>query len=377
MESEKTTNLAIFSVSAGAGHIRAAQALEKAAATLGRPVKAVHLDLMSIVPEVFKKMYADSYLKIVESHPTLWGYLYQKADREKTDSLLNKLRRGIQRLNTRALAGTIAEIAPDHIICTHFLPAELISRMIEKEGFAIPCWVQVTDFDVHTMWVHQHMTGYFTASEEVAFRLADRGIARDNIRVTGIPISPVFSATFSRETCSAELGIDPKKFTLLLMAGGAGLGGLELLAERLLGIPGNFQIIALAGKNAEMLDMLKNIAAKHPGRLFPLGFTTTIERVMAVADIAVTKPGGLTTSECLAVGLPMIIVSPIPGQEERNADYLLENGVALKAYDAAGLEYRVRALLEAPERLVTMRRRALDIARPRAAFDVLNTVLGS
>ncbi|MBF0499215.1 MAG: galactosyldiacylglycerol synthase [Candidatus Riflebacteria bacterium] len=368
--------LAIFSVSAGAGHIRAAQAIERAAAEFKRPIKAVHVDLMTIVPELFKKMYADSYLDIVESHPTLWGYLYKKADREKTDSMLNKLRRAIQRLNTRSLVGTIAEINPDQIICTHFLPAELISRMIEKEGFTRPCWVQVTDFDVHTMWVHPHMTGYFTASDEVAFRLADRGIARDKITVTGIPISPAFSRKYSRETCAAELGVDPKKFTLLLMAGGAGLGGLELLAERLLSIPEDFQVIALAGKNVEMLEMLKAIATKHTGRLFPLGFTKTIERVMAVADVAVTKPGGLTTSECLAVGLPMIIVSPIPGQEERNSDYLLENGVALKAYDTAGLEFRVRALLAAPDRLGAMRRRALEIARPHAAEDVLKTVLG-
>ena len=367
--------IAIFSVSAGAGHVRAAQALEKQAAAMGAGVTAIHLDLMEIVPGLFKKLYADSYLDIVEHHPTLWGYLYQKADREKADSMLNKLRRAIQRINTRQFGEKLAELAPDIVICTHFLPAELLSRLIEKREFDRPVYVQVTDFDIHAMWVHPHMTGYFTAGPEIAARLADRGIPADRIRVTGIPISPVFAESRSRETCAAEYGLDPKRFTLLMMSGGAGLGGIEPLVERLAGIPGDFQILALAGKNAELLEKLQTLAGKFPGKLFPQGFTTTIERMMTASDLAITKPGGLTTSECLAVGLPMIVVSPIPGQEERNADYLLENGAALKAYDGPGLEYRLRMLLSEPERLAGMRRRALEIARPRAAADVLASVL--
>ena len=129
-----------------------------------------------------------------------------------------------------------------------------------------------------------------------------------------------------------------------MMSGGVGIAGTEKLAERLLQLPGDFQIVALAGRNAGMLASLQRIAARFPGRLTPMGYTRTIERAMAASDLAITKPGGLTVSECLAVGLPMIVVSPIPGQEERNADYLLENGAALKACDEAGLAYRVQLL---------------------------------
>jgi processive 1,2-diacylglycerol beta-glucosyltransferase len=124
------------------------------------------------------------------------------------------------------------------------------------------------------------------------------------------------------------------------------------------------------------LRKLKELAVQHPQRLIPLGFTNTIERVMAASDLAITKPGGLTASECLAMGLPMILVSPIPGQEERNADYLLEHGAAMKAYDVAGLEYRVKILLEQPQRLEEMRRRLQGIGKPQAARDVLRIVLG-
>jgi processive 1,2-diacylglycerol beta-glucosyltransferase len=152
------------------------------------------------------------------------------------------------------------------------------------------------------------------------------------------------------------------------------VGGIEVLAQRLLALGRGLQIVALAGRNEAMLAALQRMAGSHPGALFPMGFTRTIERPMAAADLAITKPGGLTTSECLAMGLPMILVSPIPGQEERNADFLLESGVALKAVDAAALEFKVCRLLDEPQRLAAMRGRMAAVARPQAAAGVLQRV---
>jgi processive 1,2-diacylglycerol beta-glucosyltransferase len=234
--------------------------------------------------------------------------------------------------------------------------------------------VQVTDFDVHGLWIHPHMTGYCVANHEIAARIVARGIAPEQACVTGIPIMPQFSRKLSRVECAAELGIDAHKRTLLMMSGGAGVGGIESLAERLVGLDHDLQIIALAGCNETLLAALQRIAARHPGRLFPMAFTRTIERAMAAADVAITKPGGLTTSECLAMQLPMIVISPIPGQEERNADFLLEAGAALKAIDAAALEYKVRLLLDEPQRLAAMRESMRLKARPNAAADVLRLI---
>jgi len=160
------------------------------------------------------------------------------------------------------------------------------------------------------------------------------------------------------------------------MSGGAGVGGIGLLAEGLLELGGDFQLIALAGKNAKLLSELQDVSARYPGRLFPMGFTNVVERVMSASDLAITKPGGLTTSECLAVGLPMLVVSPIPGQEERNSDFLLENGAALKACDPSALTYRVRMLLENPSRLEMLRLNAHRLGKPYAAKNVLEIVLG-
>jgi processive 1,2-diacylglycerol beta-glucosyltransferase len=187
---------------------------------------------------------------------------------------------------------------------------------------------------------------------------------------------PAFSAELSRQECTREIGADPGKFTVLLMAGGLGVGGIFELAERLTAMEEDFQVIALAGKNERLLTDLKQLAERKPGRLFPMGFTKTIERLMTAADVAVTKPGGLTSSECIAKELPMIVVSPIPGQEERNSDYLLENGAAVKANDADGVEYKVRMLLENPGRLRKMAKNAKSAGTPDAAKKVLKHILG-
>jgi processive 1,2-diacylglycerol beta-glucosyltransferase len=366
----------LLSVSAGAGHMRAAEAIRTCAD--GRPehLAAKHLDVMNYVSSGFRKLYTEFYLGLVNHHPALWGYLYQVTNDAEPGSKMQKFRRGIERLNTRALLKEIAAFKPDVIICTHFLPAEILAREIRKSCLDCPVWVQVTDFDLHRMWVHENMAGYFAANDELAFRMRAQGIAADTIHVTGIPIMPVFGMEHDRATCAREFGLDPERKTFMLMGGGAGLGGLDAVAARLMKIDADFQLIALAGKNTDALIALQALAAQYPGRLLAQGYTDKVERLMACSDLVITKPGGLTTSECLAMGLPMIVNAPIPGQEERNADFLLEQGVALKANDAVTLEYRIAHLLANPAKLAEMRGKARALGKPAAAERVLDAVLG-
>lgn len=368
-------HLLLLSVSAGAGHVRAAQAIAAAAEIADPGLRVTHLDVLDHVPGSFRKLYGESYIELVERLPLLWAYLYQRTDQRNARSVFDKLRRGVERVNTRALWREIEKLAPDAIVCTHFLPAELLARRIRKGEPTPPVWVQVTDFDVHGLWMHEGLRGYFVANDEVAWRLVDRGLPRDRIAVTGIPVMPRFAEPLDRSVCAAELGLDPGRFTVVMMAGGGGVGSLDTLVERALSLPHDVQVVALAGRNEELLARLQALAQRHPGRLWPLGFTRTVERVMSCADLVVTKPGGLSTSECLAKGLPMLLVSPIPGQEERNADYLLESGPALIALDTASFEFKLDALLRQPERLRAMGERAAAIARPHAARDVANAVL--
>ena len=370
------TKILMLSVSAGTGHTRAAEALRVRAIDGHFDVAAVHLDVLQYVTPLLRSVYADVYMFLIKKAPVLWRYLYRSTNSARPNGWVHRLRRWAERKNSKPLLAEIAECAPDFIICTHFLPAELLAHLVASGAVTCPVWVQVTDFDVHRMWVHEHLAGYFAPNQEVAFHLAGHGIHGEAIHVSGIPIMPAFSRPLVRADCARELGIDPQAKTVLLMGGGAGLGSVHALAEHLLGLPEPFQLIALAGKDPAVLAALQELAARHPGRLLAQGYTDRIERLMACADLVVTKPGGLTTAESLAMGLPMIVIAPIPGQEERNANFLIEHGVAFQAFDLAALAYRVRYLLAHPAKLDDMRARAKALGRPDAAGSVLGTVLG-
>ncbi|MET3439323.1 processive 1,2-diacylglycerol beta-glucosyltransferase [Variovorax paradoxus] len=371
----------ILSVSAGNGHVRAAQALQTAVQSTP-PHTAVHIDAMVHVAGGFRKVYTDWYIQLVNRAPELWSYLHQRADATPHHAPSQRLRRGIERLSTGALVREIRREKPDAVICTHFLPAELLMRERNRGRIDYPVWLQITDYDLHNMWLVPGMAGYLAATEEVAFRLRARGIPAERIHVTGIPVMPAFSEpdapALARNACAAELGLDPARPVLLMASGGAGVGDLPSMVERVLSLGGDsgFQVIAVAGRNAEAHVRLQAVAARHPGRVVAIGFTNEMHKLMAAADLVVTKPGGLTVSECLALGKPMLLISPIPGQEEHNAGFLMEEGAAWLAYDAIGLDYKVARLMADPAKLADMARRSRALGKPRAAAAVLQRVLG-
>ncbi|MEW7851290.1 glycosyltransferase [Massilia aurea] len=367
--------IVLLSVPAGAGHTRVAEAIRACAAADYPDATVIHLDAMAFATPRLRRVYTDFYIRLITRAPGLWRHIYRWTDAARPDGPINRLRRWIELRDSRLLVNEIAALKPDAVICTHFQPAEILAQQIATGALTCPVWVQVTDFDLHRMWIQPHITGYFAANDEVAFRLYAQGIAGHAIHVAGIPTMPAFAIAHDRAECARALGLNPDLPTFLLMGGGAGLGGLSLVAQQLLAIPGNFQLIVLAGKNAVELAALQRLAVRFPGRLAAQGFTDGVERLMACADLVITKPGGATTAECLAMGLPMIVNAPIPGQEEQNANYLLEHGAALKAVDLPTLDYRIRYLMAHPAKLAEMAACARALGRPQAARHVMETVL--
>lgn len=375
------TQLLILSVSAGNGHVRAAQALCATAEAQTPPCSATHIDAMAHVASGFRKVYTDWYVQLVNRAPEVWSYLHQKADSTPHSATSQRLRRGIERVSAGALLREIRRIQPKAIVCTHFLPAELLMRERAKGRIDCPVWLQVTDYDLHNMWLVPDMQGYLAATEEVAFRMRARGLPADRIHVTGIPVMPAFSKPDSpmlaRDASAVRLGLDPARKVVLMASGGAGMGDLPSMVARVLALDGpgcDFQVIAVAGRNVVAHEALQALALRHPGRLVALGFTNEMEQLMAAADLVVTKPGGLTISECLALGKPMLLVSPIPGQEEHNAGFLMEEGAAWLAYDTIGLEYKMAGLMAAPDKLARMAQKSRTLGKPEAARSVLNCV---
>ncbi len=364
----------LLSVSAGNGHVRAAQAIAAHAWADFPQLRLQHIDMMQIVPTLFRKLYSDLYMKIASGLPEAWGWLYRKTDCEPGNSLSGRLRRGIQRLCAQRLFSEIDRFKPDVIICTHFLPAEVLATARNEKRIDCEVWVQVTDFDLHQMWLHPGITGYFVANEELAFRLHRQGVPHKDIVVSGIPVMPVFSTRPNRLEAAARLTLNPARSTVLLMGGGAGIGMDPAWITELLKTQPELQVIVMTGKNAALREVLMNVEREYPDRLRAIGFTEDVASLMMAADLAITKPGGLSTSECLVCGLPMLLVNPIPGQEERNAAFLMQEGVAQRADDPLTLQFRLQKLLSDPERLASMRQRAMALGKPQAAQQVLGHV---
>jgi len=366
----------ILSASAGAGHIRAAEALEKAFKQSGATREIRNIDVLNYTNKVFRHLYSKAYIDMVNRMPEVMGWLYDHLDKPWKNE---RRRLALDRLNTRPLIKLLEDYNPDIAVCTHFLPAEILSWLKAKKRITCEQAIVVTDMDVHAMWLCRHYEQYFVALEETRVHMEKLGIDADKLTVSGIPIDPVFSLTKDKRAMRLKHGLSPDKTTILVSAGGFGVGRIEDLFTCLSELQHEAQIVFLCGRNEELKKKLERRSAKRAADskvcIISVGYTTLMDEYMSASDILVGKPGGLTTSEALSKGLVFVIVNPIPGQEERNSDHLLEEGVAIRCNNLPVLAYKVDRLLEDTERFQRMQVNARRLARPNAARDVVNKLL--
>jgi processive 1,2-diacylglycerol beta-glucosyltransferase len=362
----------LLSASSGAGHVRAAQALEKAFAARG-DCQVQHIDAIEYVSKLFQRAYDKTYISVVRRAPELMGVLYDRTDQPWQHP---RRRLALDRLNSQPMIRMLKHVQPDLCVATHFLPAEIIAWLIAKKKLSAKNAIVVTDYDVHAMWLCRTVGRYYLAIPEAAEYLAGIGVPREILRVTGIPIDPLFAVPVDRAAARTALHLDTKSPVLLLAAGGYGIGPLEQLVRELLALQKPWQLVAIAGKSEKMksrLDEIARAAGSLTGgapRLVPVGFTKQMDEYMAAADLLVGKAGGLTTSEALARHLPMALIEPIPGQEFRNADHLLEAGAAIRCNNLPAAAWKIAKLLDNPARMQEMRNAAAHMARPDAAADI-------
>jgi processive 1,2-diacylglycerol beta-glucosyltransferase len=254
------------------------------------------------------------------------------------------------------------------------MPAGIISHLIQSKKLNAHLSIVVTDFDFHAMWLSKIFHRYFVARPEVKAHLEALGLPAERITVSGIPIDPVFAEEIDVERVRVRYGLDPARTTLLVSAGALGVGPTEMVVAQLKQLRHPVQTIVVCGKSESLQEKVTELVASDPA-FRVLGYTDRMAELMRISNVFIGKPGGLTTSEALASGLPMVIVSPIPGQEERNSDHLLEEGVALKCNDLLTLPYKLDQLLDDPGRLQLMRTRAAQLGRPQAAQTVVETLL--
>jgi processive 1,2-diacylglycerol beta-glucosyltransferase len=367
----------LMSASSGAGHVRAAQALEKAFTARGDCV-VEHIDAIRYVSKLFQRIYEKAYISMVRRVPELMGVIY-----ERTDQPWNHPRRrlAMDRLNTQPMIRMLKKMQPDLCVATHFLPAEIIGWLIAKEKLRARHAIVVTDYDVHALWLCRTVDRYYVAMQESVEYMTRVGVPREKLRVTGIPVDPIFAAPADRTAARTRFGLDVAVPTVLVSAGGEGVGPIEQMVRDLLAMQRPWQIVAIAGKSEKTLRRLEELAQRAGtlpsgiARLRAVGFTTEMDQYMAAADLLVGKAGGLTTSEALARALPMALIEPIPGQEERNADHLLEAGAAIRCNNLPAAAWKIAMLLDDPVRLRGMSEAARTMARPGAAAAIAEDAL--
>jgi processive 1,2-diacylglycerol beta-glucosyltransferase len=362
--------VALCSTSVGAGHTRAAKALEAAAD--GLPITIEHRDTLDLMPRAFRKLYRDGYLEMVDHAPEVFSWLFDLTDKPfRPDSV----RMALEEASARRFHRFLDDYEPDLVLCTHFLPATLAHQRREKGKGSYCLATVVTDFDVHGMWLGTPSDHYFLAVPEARAYLRSFGVSSRAISVTGIPTDPVFSEPTDRAAVATELGLRADLTTLLLSAGGLGTGKLDGMLDAIAEVRKPLQVVAACGRNQELLEQVEAKVLSWNGKgplVHAIGFSERFHDYMACADLMLGKPGGLTTWESFVKGLAWVVIDPLPGQEERNTFHLMEEGVGVWAYEPRTLAHKLERLLDS-ERLKVMRENSLRMARPDAARRILDT----
>ena len=362
----------IVSVRAGAGHLKAAEALEMAFRKFQPGAEVKNVDLLDHSTELIKYLYGKLYLDVVRAFPELYAYSYKHYESSKK---FTKPRFLIDRFNFSDMFGIVEDFAPDTVIGTHFISAALLENYRRKKKKTFRMAVTLTDYEFHPVWVVPNADLYFTATEEVKNSLSFYGVPPGRIVPSGIPIHPNFSEEKEREELLDKYGLNQQSPVVLISAGSFGVTPLAEVISDFRLIKDDFQIVVVCGNNVKLKKELET-KQKSENRLKKVfGFVDFMDELMGMSNLLITKPGGITVSESIARGLPMIFIEPIPGQEEANADYLVERGAGVKARNLPVLIDKLRLLIRDPAKLGDMSKRAKAISRPNAAQTIAEQIM--
>lgn len=354
----------ILSAGVGAGHNSAAAAMQQECVGRADIAEVQVLDVLQVSSVLYRALLGKGYFVLVEGLPWLvdWGY-------DMSDPPFR--RRGPidpwTRANAVPVIGAIKQFRPTAIVCTHFLPAQLLTSLILRGVTDARTAVVTTDYDFQGLWLPGAFHSLFVAREEARVELMALGVPPDRVTATGIPIAKHLDVAPARNTNEPPM--------LLISAGASGGDYAVSVVRQTMHMRSLFTATIVCGRNEELRHRIEQLVAPAGDRYRVLGFTEEMPQLLGRADLFVGKPGGLSSSECMAAGLPMVLVNPIPGQEVRNGDYLLEQGAAVRCNTAATIGWKIDEVLREPGRLQRMQAAARRIGRPDAAADVLTGLL--
>jgi len=371
MRAQRRILLLYMSFSPGSGHYQAAQALEKAFGQLYPQVQTMTIDFFVFIPPMLKKAIVKVYFEMVRLTPRVYRYLWQ-SDRRKKSA---RIRGVINRLSSERFKEFLQDFGPEAVVCTQAFPCGALSTLKKREKIGIPLVAVGTDFDMHLYWLYEEVDLYVVATDFARAKLLKKGVEQEKIKLIGIPIDPVFNQRKDKLSLKEKMGLDLKMPTLLVMGGSRGLGSTEDIIRSLDDISLPFQVIVVAGINKPLRERLNFLSGELSRPLHVVGYVDNIDEMMEVADLLITKPGGLTSTEALAKGLPLIIIDPLPGQEELNARYLIERGIAMRANNPEEVGKAASNLLTDWTRLGERSLRARKLASADASMDIVRSVM--
>ncbi len=336
-----TKKILIISISAGSGHLRAAQAIAKTATAKFPELEVRHIDMMDYVSKSMKTAVVESYDLMAKQLPELYGFFYKKTDRPKISWRLRKLSKFFNKINSGNFFKYIQEFQPDLILCTHFFPIYALAELKKKYNLTTPISLVITDYRHHGLQTSINISHYFVPIKKISWDLARNNVPAKNITVSGIPIDPSFYETKSAAELNKKLNIQDGYKNILVLSGGHGLIDTNKIIACLFQLSGKINIFAIAGNSQKLKQQLEKLTPPKYINLNIIGWTDKIDEFMRVADVIISKPGGLTTTECMVLRKPIIAISPIPGQEEYNAEYILENKLGVIAHIPEDLLYYI------------------------------------
>jgi processive 1,2-diacylglycerol beta-glucosyltransferase len=362
----------ILTASYGSGHNEAARSLTLGFSGRGAAVTVVD-HFRDLVHPVFERASRGLYLALLRRAPVLWGAAYALGDRLPSDS---PLACGMTRLGLSRLAALLDELAPDAIITVHATPAAALSALAAEGRRLPPHTTVVTDFVAHSQWIARGIDRYCVAADEVGHEFVARGIPRERVVVTGVPLRPEFELPIDPVAARRALALRVDVPVVLVMAGShGGVGRLSDVVRALGRLPGAIQAVVVTGHDRGLAERLRRLASGPRTRV--LGYVDDIRSLMAAADLLVTKAGGMTLAEAMAADLPMLLYGSLPGQEQRNERFASRAGVALAARSRHELQRLLERALGEPGLLEHLRERIRRARRPDATSRIVNAVLAA
>jgi len=355
------------------GHHCAAIAVQKAISTVAPDAEINILDAFNYTNPIINKIAHKTYMQVIKRRPEVWEYLY---DNPKVVFRTQKLKALIHKYNSRKLLNLFSEFNPDIVICTQAFPCGMVADLKKHNKIGIPIIGVVTDYVAHSFWYYNNVDLYIVPDESAKEKMIQNGILEERIKVYGIPISPEFNSAIDRDRVLENIGLDKNLPNILVMGGGRGLGQIKQIVYSLSKLKADFQLTVICGINKKLFRYFKRreLRLNKVKKIKILEYADNIHELMAVSNMLISKPGGITTAEALAKRLPMIIFNPLPGQERSNTEFLLSTGAAISCGNIADLNILVEDLLDKPDKLTFMSKSAWSFGHPDSALKIASEI---